>query len=315
MPATEQTWWNLRLLHVVFAATAVALLAATVFVLTGDHNRPWKQYAREFRELETWNAQARIDEQDSKSYEARRDELEAALGDARRADLDGDVARAFITQVRTVTEDAQAADRAELDIDQLKSQQDPEQRLVVRGDLLARLRDIVKRTKFREDNLAGALKLRRAELDKNRADYELAVAEEAPADRQAANAPQDGEVPVDVGGGVVRLCSNSYKTGANVRQFSQQPPGGVDAQDVDPVAQVFGPALEALRGRLGRELADTGRPRGDAGEGQSVLVGALEASQVGLAAHGVFMSTSGLFYMLPLSIAQATTTAHERCEV
>ena len=29
---------------------------------------------------------------------------------------------------------------------------------------------------------------------------------------------------------------------------------------------------------------------------------------VGLAAHGVFMSTSGLFYMLPLSIAQATTT-------
>ena len=186
MPATEQTWWNLRLLHVVFAATAVALLVATVFVLTGDHNRPWKQYAREFRELETWNAQARIDEQDSKSYEARRDELEAALGDARRADLDGDVARAFVTQVRTVTEDAQAADRAELDIDQLKSQQDPEQRLVVRGDLLARLRDIVKRTKFREDNLAGALKLRRAELDKNRADYELAVAEEAPADRQAS---------------------------------------------------------------------------------------------------------------------------------
>ena len=186
MPATEQTWRNLKLLHVVFAATAVALLVATVFVLTGDHNRPWKQYAREFRELETWNAQARIDEQDSKSYEARRDELEAALGDARRADLDGDVARAFITQVRTVTEDAQAADRAELDIDQLKSQQDPEQRLVVRGDLLARLRDIVKRTKFREDNLAGALKLRRAELDKNRADYELAVAEEAPADRQAA---------------------------------------------------------------------------------------------------------------------------------
>ena len=29
---------------------------------------------------------------------------------------------------------------------------------------------------------------------------------------------------------------------------------------------------------------------------------------VGLAAHGIFMSTSGLFYMLPLSIAQATTT-------
>jgi len=186
MPATEQTWRNLKLLHVVFAASAVALLVATVFMLTGDHNRPWKKYAREFRELETWNAQSRIDEQDSKAYETRRDELEAALGEARRADLDGDLARAFIAEVRTVAEDAQAADRAELDIDQLQSQQDADQRLVIRGDLLARLRDIVKRTKFREDNIAGALKLRRAELDKNRADYELAVAEEAPADRQAA---------------------------------------------------------------------------------------------------------------------------------
>ena len=186
MPATEQTWWNLKLLHVVFAATAVALLVATVFVLTGDHNRPWKKYAREFRELETWNAQARIDEQGSKTYEARRDELAAALAEARRADLDGDLARAFIAEVRTVPADAQAADRAELDMDQLRTQQDLGERLVLRGDLVARLRDIAKRTKFREDNLAGALKLRRAELDKNRADYELAVSSDAPADRQAA---------------------------------------------------------------------------------------------------------------------------------
>jgi len=186
MPATEQTWRNLKLLHVVFAATAVALLVATVFMLTGDHNRPWKKYAREFRELETWNAQARIDEQGSRAYEARRDELAAALAEARRADLDGDLARAFIAEVRTVPADAQAADRAELDIDQLRSQQDLGERLVLRGDLVARLRDIAKRTKFREDNLAGALKLRRAELDKNRADYELAVSSDAPADRQAA---------------------------------------------------------------------------------------------------------------------------------
>jgi cytochrome c551/c552 len=185
MPATEQTWRNLKLLHVVFAAAAVALLLATVLMLTADHNRPWKKYAREFRELETWTAQARIDEQDSKTYDARRTELETALAEARRMPLDAGLAQAFVTEVRTVAEDAQAADRAELDIDQLRTQTDADQRLVLRGDLLERLRDIVKRTKFREDNLAGALKLRRAELDKARADYELAVAEEAPAARQS----------------------------------------------------------------------------------------------------------------------------------
>ncbi|MCE9632359.1 MAG: hypothetical protein K8S94_16825, partial [Planctomycetia bacterium] len=185
MPATEQTWRNLKLLHVVFAVSAVLLLLATVMMLTADHNRPWKQYAREFRSLETWTAAAKVDEQDSKAYEARREELEAALAEARRADLDGDTARAFVAAVRAVPEDAQAADRAQLDIDQLQTQKDPAERLVLRGDLLSRLQDIAKRAKFREDNLAGSLKLRRAELDKTRADYELAVAEEAPADRQA----------------------------------------------------------------------------------------------------------------------------------
>ena len=185
MPATEQTWRNLKLLHVVFAVAAVLLLLATVLMLTADHNRPWKKYAREFRELETWSAAARIDEQDSKSYEARRSELEQALAEARRADLDPALAAAFIAEVRTAPEDAQAADRAQLDIDQLGSQKDAGERIVLRGDLLERLRDIVRRSKFREDNLAGSLKLRRAELDKNRADYELAVAEEAPSARQA----------------------------------------------------------------------------------------------------------------------------------
>ena len=185
MPATEQTWRNLKLLHVAFAVTAVLLLLATVLMLTADHNRPWKKYAREFRNLETWSAVAKIDEQDSKAFESRREELEAALAEARRADLDGDAARAFVATVRTVPEDAQAADLAELDIDQLLSQKDPDERLVLRGDLLARLQDIVKRAKFREDNLAGSLKLRRAKLDKNRADYELSVAEEAPDERQA----------------------------------------------------------------------------------------------------------------------------------
>ena len=47
------------------------------------------------------------------------------------------------------------------------------------------MRDIAKRARFREDNLAGALKLRKAELDKTRADYELAVSDERAASRQA----------------------------------------------------------------------------------------------------------------------------------
>jgi len=183
MPATEQTWRDLKILHVVFALTAIALLAATVAMLAVDHNRPWKKYQREFRALETWSAAARVDEQDSRSYEAKARDLEAALGEARRADLDPALVKTFLEQVRTEPADAEAADRAQLDVDTLARQTDPSERLALRGDLLERLRDIAKRAKFREDLRAGQLKLRKAELDKNRADYELAVADEAPQNR------------------------------------------------------------------------------------------------------------------------------------
>jgi hypothetical protein len=185
MPATEQTWRNLKVLHVVFAVASVLLLVATVLMLVSDHNRPWKKYQREFRALETWSAAARVDEQNSREFAARAEQLEAALAAARRADLDPAALGEFLSRVRSLPEDAQAADRVQLDVDQLATQADPGQRLALRGDLLERLRDIGKRAKFREDLLAGQLKLRRAELDKNRADYELGVAEDAPADKLA----------------------------------------------------------------------------------------------------------------------------------
>ena len=186
MPATEQTWRNLKILHVVFGVTAIILLLSTVLMLTADHNRPWKQYARGFRNLETWTAAARVAEQGSKSYAEKSAALAATLAEARRADPDPALVAAFLERARSVPEDVQAADRIQLDVDQLATQQDADTRLAERGDLMVRMRDVVKRAKFREDNLAGALKLRKAELDKNRADYELAIADEAPADRQAS---------------------------------------------------------------------------------------------------------------------------------
>jgi len=186
MPATEQTWRNLKVLHVVFGVVAVLLLMATVLMLVSDHNRPWKKYQREFRALETWSAASRVDEQSTRAFEQQSEKLAESLAATRRAGLDPALAAEFVTQVRTVPEDKEAADRVQLDIDQLASQGDADQRLVLRGDLLARMRDIAARAKFREDLLAGQLKLRKAELDKNRADYELGVAEEASEEKLAS---------------------------------------------------------------------------------------------------------------------------------
>jgi len=202
MPATEQTWRDLKILHVLFAVVALVLLASTVAMLAADHNRPWKKYARGFRDLETWSAAARIEQQDLADYRERGDELAEQLAEARRAPLDAGLAEAFVAAVRQAPEDSAAAGFLEQDIADLQELRTRveqlgdaaasadevarlnDRRFALRGDLLQRMRDIAKRSKFREDLLAGSLKLRKAEFDKNRADYELAVADELPAKRQ-----------------------------------------------------------------------------------------------------------------------------------
>ncbi len=193
MPANEQTWRDLKLLHVVFAVSAIGLLMATVWMLVADHDRPWKQYARGFRELETWSAQAQIEQQDLADYRAQGEKLEAALAESRRAPFDAPLADAFVKALRAEPTDAQAADFIAQDVDKLRGlggagetdwkDAASSERFALRGDLLARMRDAAKRAKFREDLLAGALKLRKAGFDKNRADYELAIADEASSER------------------------------------------------------------------------------------------------------------------------------------
>ncbi len=179
MPATEQTWRNLKLLHVVFGITAVLLLIATIAMLAADHARPWKKYQKEFRELETWSAAARVDEQDSATFQEAGRALEESLAAARREPVAPALVTKFLGQARIDAEDAVAADLVQVAADRLVSQSDPAQALALRGDLVERMRDIAKRARFREDNLAGKLKLRKAEFDKCRADYELAVASDA----------------------------------------------------------------------------------------------------------------------------------------
>ena len=79
MPATEQTWRDLKLMHVVFGVSSVAMLLTTVWMLAADHHRAWKDYQRKFRDIETWSADARLGEQQTADYEQTEKDLQAKL--------------------------------------------------------------------------------------------------------------------------------------------------------------------------------------------------------------------------------------------
>src|SRR5262249_10318110 len=52
MAASDQTYRNQKALHVVFAATSVAMLVSTVWMFWDDYNRPFKKEQRAFRTVE-----------------------------------------------------------------------------------------------------------------------------------------------------------------------------------------------------------------------------------------------------------------------
>src|SRR5690242_5180139 len=100
MPATEQTWRDSKLLHVVFGLSSLAMLVTTVWMLAVDHRREWKDVQRKFRDVETWTAQSRIDEQDTSDYEKRKVELERALAKVRAEVPEASQIDAFVTAAK-----------------------------------------------------------------------------------------------------------------------------------------------------------------------------------------------------------------------
>ena len=76
MPATEQTWRDIKWMHVLFGVSGVAMLATTIWMLAADHNREWKPVQRKFREIETWYTQAKINDSDSAEYVQKKADLE-----------------------------------------------------------------------------------------------------------------------------------------------------------------------------------------------------------------------------------------------
>jgi cbb3-type cytochrome oxidase cytochrome c subunit len=78
MPAQNETFYHLKRLHAIFAASAMTLLAVTVWMLWADHQREWKVYQRTFRDrVEPWLTEAKLREEERKEYAAREAKLPA----------------------------------------------------------------------------------------------------------------------------------------------------------------------------------------------------------------------------------------------
>ncbi|MGD9723675.1 MAG: hypothetical protein AB7O59_05020 [Pirellulales bacterium] len=188
MPATEQTWRDSKLLHLVFGLTAVAMLATTVWMLAADHRREWKDYQNKFQDLEAWTAQARISQEQSTAYTDTQKELEEKLAATQRVVPDPAVIVRFEDAVRRDAAARKAAEPSftelEAAFDQL-SKAEEEARPALRNRLRSALEAFVRQAKFREDEAATEKKFLAADLEVARSQYDLGVGNELPKSRLA----------------------------------------------------------------------------------------------------------------------------------
>ncbi len=78
MPATEQTWRDSKLMHVVFGVSSLLMLLTTIWMLAADHRREWKDFQRRSAMWKRGRSESASQQQDNEQYEQ---ELAAAQGE------------------------------------------------------------------------------------------------------------------------------------------------------------------------------------------------------------------------------------------
>src|SRR6516225_9621614 len=88
MPATEDVWRNLRTMHVVSAASAFALLAATLWMMKADYADEWRGIQNVTYKLQAEQLDEDIEDLlqlEEGAFQKKEDELEANLKKAQDA--------------------------------------------------------------------------------------------------------------------------------------------------------------------------------------------------------------------------------------
>lgn len=195
MPATEQTWRDLKKMHLWFGITAVLMLLGTIWMLAADHMRSWKEYQREFRKVQAWTTAARIQDLETADYERKDTELRGKLADAEMAVPARGLIDQFLTEMRAAP--AAEQDKASIDanvkkIDERYQALASEPSAAKQTALVDELETVIRNARNAENRAAGKMKFRRADLDVARSNYELAISTGKPqADQNRLQADLD----------------------------------------------------------------------------------------------------------------------------
>ena len=180
MPATEQTWRNVKQLHVWFAVTSLLMLIATAWMFVRDHARPWKVYQRAGRTIEqrltTWN----LRQTQSDARQREQAEITQQLDSALSTPPEMHLVESFRGLIESHGRDQDSLGPIDAAVQAMNDDPSAERF----GKLVGLLQDVVDTAQAREKQLASRRKFRAADFDAARGSYNLGVRDEKPASTQ-----------------------------------------------------------------------------------------------------------------------------------
>lgn len=178
MPATEKTWRDQKVLHVVFGCTGLVLLISTVWMFGADHSRQWKEYQRTNRRVATTTTEWRMAEQQSAEILEKRAELEAELAEELASPFPAEMIAGFVQTLNATQLDAKYAGRIETLQKEVTESSDSAERTAKREKLGDLLEFVIRRAQFRESNESRKRKFKNADYDEVKANFDLGVRDE-----------------------------------------------------------------------------------------------------------------------------------------
>ena len=178
MHSSDETYYNINRLHVVFALSSALLIGVTIWMFVRDHRRQWKQYQRTYQDrVEPWLAESQLAQQETAAFAEEEANLRATLEAASEAIPATERIEGFVAAARTAGDES-GADAVEDAFASLQAAPSKEQRRKLLGSLEA----VVARVEQQRDELERQRRAFRSQFDETRSEYEVAAGQGKPAE-------------------------------------------------------------------------------------------------------------------------------------
>ena len=181
MRSSDETYYNIRRLHIIFALASALLIGVTAWMFVRDHQREWKKYRRTYRDqIEPWLAESQLAQRETAAFAQREADLRAAFDEAAAAIPPAAPLEQFISATRAAGDEsgATAIEKAYATLLAVPSDE-------LKTTLFQQLEAIVRREEQQRDELERQRRAYRAEYDELRSRYEVAAGQGAAADQLA----------------------------------------------------------------------------------------------------------------------------------